>query len=260
MSSWRGRGCEVENCPTDFVGRPRLSSPVDAGYREVPLLHICKCRNGLVSLAVELVHQIRTALRQAADPSKASGMQKYMKSDMPFLGVQRAPLTKALRPYVRQPGEVGVAAAMQLWDEAQYREERYAALALLRRQRLTGADEPLLRHLITSGAWWDLVDETATKLVGPIRQHLDIRAWAHDPDLWIRRAAIICQVSNKPKDPDLLRDTIEPNTADRTFWITKGIGWALRDYAYIDPDWVRRFLSEHDLAPLSVREASKHLQ
>lgn len=210
---------------------------------------------------MDLVGEIRLALEAAADPAKAPAMQKYMKSDMPFLGVQRGPLTKALRPILRQdiPRAQALAASVTLWDQATYREHRYAALAVLRRQTLTSADEPLLRHLIVSGAWWDLVDETATKLVGPLRESLDMRAWARDPDLWIRRASIICQVSNHPKDPDLLRDTIEPNTGDRTFWITKAIGWALRDYAYIDAQWVRAFVDSHELAPLSVREATKHL-
>lgn len=188
-------------------------------------------------------------------------MQKYMKSTMPFLGVQKAQRTAALRPILRRPIPRGqaLAAARILWDEATYREHRYAALAVLRGQPLNAADEPLLRHLIISGAWWDLVDETATKLVGPLRSDIDLRAWALDEDIWIRRAAIISQVSHRPKDPDLLRDTIEPNTSSRTFWITKAIGWALRDYAYVDPDWVRQFVAAHDLAPLSIREALKNL-
>lgn len=211
---------------------------------------------------MDLVDEIIDALAAVADQAKAPAMQKYMKSAMPFLGVQRGPLTKALRPILRRPiaREEALAAAQTLWEQAIYREHRYAALALLRTQHLTREDEQLLRHLIHSGAWWDLVDETATKLVGPIRNDLEIRAWAVDPDMWIRRAAIICQVSNRPKDPDLLRDTITPNTADRRFWITKAIGWALRDYAYVDPAWVATFVDTHDLAPLSVREATKHIR
>ncbi len=210
---------------------------------------------------MDLADEVQQALAAAADPSKAANMQKYMKSEMPFLGVQRGPLKTALRPLLRRrlPRDQVMAAATDLWDGATYREHRYAALALLRTQTLAMSDEPLLRHLITTGAWWDLVDETATKLVGPLRAELDLRGWALEENVWIRRSAIICQVGNRPKDPDLLRATIEPNTSDRTFWITKAIGWALRDYAYEDPGWVRSFLSTHELAPLSVREASKHL-
>jgi 3-methyladenine DNA glycosylase AlkD len=211
---------------------------------------------------VGLADEVRHALAALADPSKAEGMQEYMKSQMPFLGVQRRSLTSALRPILRpRPHrEEALAAATDLWEHAAFREHRYAALAVLRTQTLTCDDEDLLRHLIVSGAWWDLVDEIATKLVGPLRSELDLRAWAVDEDLWIRRAAIICQVSHQPKDPDLLRDAIEPNTQDRTFWITKAIGWALRDYAYVDADWVRGFVASHELAALTVREATKHIR
>jgi 3-methyladenine DNA glycosylase AlkD len=214
-----------------------------------------------------LFDEVTAALSAAADPAKAPGMQAYMKSQLPFLGVQKAARTRALRPVFAATAldhPALITAARELWDDAQYREQRYAALALLRVPRyqrlLGGPDVDLLRHLISSGAWWDLVDEIATKLVRPMRTEVDIQGWAVDDDMWIRRAAILCQVGAKGgTDPALLRDAIEPNTADRRFWITKAIGWALRDYAYVDPEWVRRFVSGHELAPLSVREATKHL-
>ena len=215
-----------------------------------------------------MVEAVRMALAGCADPEKAVAMQAYMKSQMPFLGIQKASRTRALRPVLAGSDfdhDSLVEAATALWDGAEYREERYAALALLRvpryRRMLTAADEPLLRHLITTGAWWDLVDEIATKLVGPVRDDLDIRAWACDESIWVRRAAIICQVGGKGRTVDraLLADVILPNLGDRTFWITKAIGWSLRDYAYTDPEWVAAFVAGHDLAPLSAREATKHL-
>ena len=67
-----------------------------------------------------------------------------------------------------------------------------------------------------------------------------IRGWATDDDLWLRRTAVICQVGHKADtDPDLLRLAIEANVDDTTFWLRKAIGWALRDHARTDPDWVR---------------------
>ena len=41
------------------------------------------------------------------------------------------------------------------------------------------------------------------------------------------------------------------------FFIRKAIGWALREYAYTDAEWVRSFVREHReaLSGLSVREA-----
>ncbi len=211
-----------------------------------------------------LVDEISATLAEMADPAKAPDMQRYMKSQMPYLGVQKSRLTPVVRRMTKAAAldrSQRVAVATTLWDEAQYREQRYAALAVLRAGPLMPEDEPLLRHLITTGAWWDLVDETAIHLVGPLREDLDIRAWAVDDDIWIRRAAIICQVGKKGRttDPALLAECIEANTDDRRFWITKAIGWALRDYAYTNPQWVREFVDSHDLAPLSAREATKHL-
>ena len=53
----------------------------------------------------------------------------------------------------------------------------------------------LYEHLIRTGAWWDLVDETAGHLVRDLllahRQEVApvIRAWATADDLWVRRSA-----------------------------------------------------------------------
>ena len=47
----------------------------------------------------------------------------------------------------------------------------------------------------------------------------------------------------------------------KDFFIRNAIGWTLREYAYTDPDAVRAHLEAHRtiLAPLSIREASRHL-
>ncbi len=66
-------------------------------------------------------------------------------------------------------------------------------------------------------------------------------------------------------DTRLLADCITANLAGSRFgaelFVRKGIGWALREHAKTDPDWVRAFVSRHAarLSPLSRREATKHL-
>ena len=87
-----------------------------------------------------------------------------------------------------------------------------------------------------------------------------LRRWAAEGDLWRRRAAIVSQVRRKAEtDLALLYDCIEPNRADREFFIRKGIGWALRAYAWVDPDEIERYCATHDLMPLSRREALRNL-
>ncbi len=93
-----------------------------------------------------------------------------------------------------------------------------------------------------------------------------VRQWAVDDDLWLRRTAMICQLHRKDDtDVDLLREVLEANLEDsrygREFFVRKALGWALRQHARVDPDWVRAFVAEHedDLSGLSRREALKHL-
>jgi 3-methyladenine DNA glycosylase AlkD len=80
--------------------------------------------------------------------------------------------------------------------------------------------------------------------------------------MWLRRTAIICQLGHKAvTDEAMLFDFCLRRGGDREFFIRKGIGWALREYAHTRPETVRQFLADHGhrLSPLSVREASKHL-
>jgi 3-methyladenine DNA glycosylase AlkD len=199
-----------------------------------------------------------------------------MKSAMPYRGLAAPELKAALRPLLSgyEPGSRArwEATVRVLWDEAAYREERYAATALARHRNarpwLDPGSVPLFRHLVVTGAWWDHVDEVAQHLVGTalVAHRADLtpllRDWATDGDLWVRRTAVICQIGHRTgTDTDLLRHAIEANVDDPTFWLRKAVGWALRDYARTDPDWVR---SEVDrlgdrLSGLSRREALKHL-
>jgi 3-methyladenine DNA glycosylase AlkD len=225
-----------------------------------------------------VVAAIRGALAAAGDPERAVAQQAYMKSEMPFRGIGSQELTALLRPILADPahrladrGEWD-AAVRDLWDSATHREERYAAIALTGHRAYRAWQDPeavpLYEHLVRTGAWWDLVDPVASNRVGPIlRGHHDavspvVRAWSTDADLWVRRTAILSQLTSKAEtDTALLRACVEPNLADHSFWIRKAIGWALRQYSRTDPEWVRETVATYGerLSGLSRREALKHL-
>jgi 3-methyladenine DNA glycosylase AlkD len=101
-----------------------------------------------------------------------------------------------------------------------------------------------------------------------------IRGWAEADDLWVRRAAVICQVGTREQcDQELLAACIQANLDGSTrstppvspygreFFVRKAIGWALRDHARTDPRWVLDFVDAHrsGLSGLSQREALKHV-
>jgi 3-methyladenine DNA glycosylase AlkD len=199
-----------------------------------------------------------------------------MKSVMPFRGVA-APAQRALyKPiFAAHPicdaGE-WQATVLALWRGATYREERYAAIELTGARAYKGFQGlhalPMYDEMIVTGAWWDYVDAIAIHRVGallaahPAPMRRTMRRWSRDTDLWRRRSAILCQVTfRRQTDLDLLYACIEPNLADREFFIRKAIGWALRSYAWTDPDEVLRYVraNEGRLSALSSREALKNV-
>jgi 3-methyladenine DNA glycosylase AlkD len=156
-----------------------------------------------------------------------------------------------------------------LWREATHREHRYAASVLAntaaaRRFRDLSA-LALYEEMIRTGAWWDHVDDAAHRVGDLLLDHRPemspiVLRWAEDPDRWIRRSAIICQLGHRARtDTALLASTISANETDPDFFVRKAIGWALREYAKTDPLWVRRFIAGRDLSPLSRREALRRL-
>ena len=226
----------------------------------------------------DLVARIQQALADRGDPERARAQQSYMKSSLPFRGLSAPQLRAVLRPILADPAyritdrRDWEDTVRGLWDGATHREERYAAIALAGHRASRGWQDPgalpLYAHLVTTGAWWDLVDQVAADRVGAILlHHRDevgplMREWARADDLWLRRSAILSQLTFKEQtDTQLLAACIEPNLEDPSFWIRKAIGWALRQHARTDPGWVRQAVAGYGdrLSGLSRREALKHL-
>jgi 3-methyladenine DNA glycosylase AlkD len=203
-------------------------------------------------------------------------MQAYAKSSMPYLGVTAVPLRQVCREVFAEvdfpTGAAWRRAALCLWRGARFREERYAAIELTGVRRFDRFQDlaalPMYEEMIVSGAWWDLVDGIAAHRLGvllrlfPSEMKKEMLAWSLSDDLWKRRSAILCQLTfKKATDLGLLYATIEPALASKEFFLRKAIGWALRQYAWTDPNEVRRYVREHEneLSPLSRREALKNV-
>jgi 3-methyladenine DNA glycosylase AlkD len=224
---------------------------------------------------IALATAMRAALAAAADPERAPRMQAYMKSEMPYRGISapdmRAICKRVFAEYPLSSCDEWRSAVLELWRDARFREERYAAIELVahRPHRDCRMPDvlPMYEEMIVDGAWWDHVDAMAHHVGNLLRTHPAqmrpvMRGWSTDKDLWKRRVSIICQVSfKKDTDLDLLYSNIEPNLADRNFFIRKAIGWALRSYAWTDPKEVERYVKANEarLSGLSRREALKNI-
>ena len=222
-----------------------------------------------------LLKSLRVKLIAASDADRASQMQAYMKSEMPYHGVP-APEVRAFCKEVFAPLAFASAKDWErevraIWDGAKFREERYAAIALtgVRQARPFQTPEAmaLYEKLVVEGAWWDLVDEIATNRVGPILRGYPkpmtalMRRWSKDANMWKARTAILSQCRSRDEtDLDLLYACIEPSIASKEFFLRKAIGWALREYARVDMAEVKRYVKKNEgrLSGLSKREALKH--
>jgi 3-methyladenine DNA glycosylase AlkD len=223
-----------------------------------------------------LLAKLRKALQQTGDPIRARSMQAYMKSVMPYHGVT----TPLLRQVCKATfADVRFATAshwqaqvLDLWRNACFREERYAALILAgdkrARQFQTPSAMKMYDELIVTGAWWDYVDDIASHRIGPILMaypapmRRKMLYWSKSKHLWKRRASIICQLGFKVEtDLELLYACIEPSLGSREFFLQKAIGWALRQYAWTDSGEIKKYvrINRARLSALSCREALKNI-
>jgi 3-methyladenine DNA glycosylase AlkD len=221
-----------------------------------------------------IVQRVAASLAERADADKAAKMAAYMKTDMPFYGVQATPrdaIIREVKPDIdldtREDYERLVLA---LWAQP-HREEKYIAVRLARRfsRFITVESLPLYERLIREGAWWDFVDEIAGHLVGrvlaksPDETWPVLDAWLDDEDMWIRRTALLAQKRQKEDtDQERLFRYCLARAHEDEFFIRKAIGWALREYSYVDPEAVRGFVEDNRdrFSGLTVREALKRIE
>ncbi len=228
-------------------------------------------RNGQLhegqTLTFEIVHQALTA---RANPENAKPMKAYMRNQFDYFGLKSPEMREAQKPFLaaaRQQKSIDWSLVQKFWDAPQ-RELQYFAISYLHtlKHRLTSEDLPKIKALIQQKSWWDTVDSLDALVGYLVKQNPSLKAvmleWAEDIDFWVRRAAIDYQLGFKQAtDMELLKTIILKNLGSQEFFINKAIGWSLRDFAWSNPEWVEAFLREHreKLAPLSYREAAKHL-
>jgi 3-methyladenine DNA glycosylase AlkD len=215
----------------------------------------------------------RTALTAAADPVRAPAMRAYMKDVAPYLGVTAPARRAVLRPIWKAVGRAPTAealgcAAAALWalDE---REFVYAAIDLLAFSRRVLDEASLVEivePLVISKSWWDSVDGLQGAAVGPlVRRYPDLVAvierWAASDNRWLIRSAIIHQLGfGADTEVELLFALCRQHAHQPEFFIAKAIGWALRDYSYVDPAAIEHFVAATPLRLLSKREALKAIE
>jgi 3-methyladenine DNA glycosylase AlkD len=217
------------------------------------------------------VASAKTLLAQYANPAQAAPMKKYMRDQFEYLGIKSPQLKMLFRQLVKEeelPAEEELDGIIRgLWELPE-REYQYLAISLMERleKKLPPKSIRTLEYLITHKSWWDTVDNISHIVGVHFKRFPDVREtylakWRSSGNLWLRRTAILFQLDFKGEtDFELLRQIIEENLHSKEFFINKAIGWALRQYARVDPNAVKKFVEATPLHPLSRREAMKHLE
>lgn len=219
--------------------------------------------------AARLAQALRDRLATQADAARAAAMSAYMRGQFAFLGVP-TPLRRSLaRSWIAEvPPSLALEVAEVLWH-AEEREAQYAACDLLAGhvRALPPGCAGRLAALVCARSWWDTVDPLASNVFGSMARRdastlAAIDGYVNHAEMWLRRVALLYQLQYKTAtDLARLQAALDANLPHPDFFIRKAMGWALRQYARTDPEWVRIYLRSRGdrVPPLTRREAAKHL-
>lgn len=120
-------------------------------------------------------------------------------------------------------------------------------------------DIDLIKKLLTTQSWWDSVDHISKWTLGfYLKQHpseIDhtINEFSNSDNMWLVRSTILYQLGYKKEINEVILFQQCINHRDSNeFFIQKAIGWALREYAKVNPEAVLKFVNKADLKPLST--------
>lgn len=233
--------------------------------------------DGPVTLPQRLAHQVRTQLADQADPVRAEGEKRYLKSEIDHFGVPVPAVRKAVTAVRKEHPALGhddvVDLVRHLWSDRMH-ECRLAAALLLGAyvDRLSASDVDLLEELIREAGTWALVDVLAGDvggrlLLGNPQVEATYRRWGDDDDMWMRRSGILGFLVPL-RDPTkharyfgVFTEIADDALTDSRFFVRKAIGWVLREVGKRHPDDVFAWLVPRvpRVSGVTLREAVKYL-
>ncbi|MCX6402353.1 MAG: DNA alkylation repair protein [Actinobacteria bacterium] len=217
----------------------------------------------------EFVAGLRISIEKQSNSRRAKEMAAYMLDQFDFAGVNAPARTEILRDISVQfekPNQKQIVKVMRMLWDLEEREYQMLACEFLNRNKKSLSASFVSTHVkyfIINKSWWDSVDSLrpAVGYVVSENRELDkvIFEWIESDNKWLVRSALIHQLVLKEKvDPKKLFALCDRRKDDTEFFIAKAVGWALRDYSYVSPVSVKKFIEQHqDLTPLARREGLK---
>ena len=215
---------------------------------------------------MKFTQDIQKIFYEHADKEKAIGMKAYMRNQFEYLGLT-TPLRKELvRPLIKElnptPEELfKIAQELYLLPE---REFQYTAITLLNHFWNKIENIKDLEHIIVQKPWWDTIDSIVGTYGHLVKRqpelNLEMDRYSTSENFWLRRISLIYQLGYKKETNEAkLFEYCLLMADEKEFFIRKAIGWALRQYARVEPEKVKEFVTQNKLSTLSTREALKRL-
>ena len=158
-----------------------------------------------------------TELENNRNELLAESMGKYMRDKFNFLGIRgpkRTELFKKYFPTARKTKEIDWNFIETCWNKEE-KEFQYAVVYYLKAMQkfLKKGDISKLKYLVVTKSWWDTVD-LLSKIIGDVvNRNKELKTlmleWSKkENNIWLRRVAILHQLSFKENVDKLLLETI----------------------------------------------------
>ncbi len=213
------------------------------------------------------ISELQKMFELLANAENAKGAEVYMKNQFRFFGIYTNERRKISNDYIKKIGLLSTndlnKTVKALWKMPN-REFQYVAIELIAFHKKQWTEEiiELTEFCLINKSWWDSVDGIASAILGdyfklfPHQIKSVTSKWNKSDNFWLNRSSIMFQKSYKQKtDTVLLSKYILNCNHSKEFFIQKAIGWALREYSKTNAEWVKEFVADNPLAPLSKREA-----
>ena len=207
-----------------------------------------------------------------ANEDNALAMSAYMKHKFTFFGIKSQERKALLKQVESRHKEALVfncrEVVLALFQQPQ-RELHYCAQEILTKylkKKYLIEDIDLIKKLLTTQSWWDSVDHISKWILGfylkqyPSEINHTINEFSNSDNMWLVRSTILYQLGYKKETNEaiLFQQCLNHKTSNE-FFIQKAIGWALREYAKVNPEAVLNFVKRANLKPLSTREAIRNI-
>ena len=213
-------------------------------------------------------------LRESARKERAVEEQAYLKSDLQHLGASVPQIRAAAKDLHRSAPDLSHAQVVELvrtmWKRPIH-ECRVGCVELLwlYRDELRPTNMALLEKLLWESKTWALVDSLAVNVTGDLVERYPqlgsvLDRWARHDDFWIRRSAMLALLKPLRRgegDFERFAGYADAILEEKEFFISKAIGWVLRETAKKQPDLVHEWLvpRTNRASGVTMREAVKPL-